>query len=75
MKETIFDHIARGLVLGGLMLFGLRGVLPDLAETGDLPAMLVTSVLLIAAGAAGSYAYRCAYRCETTCALATCRAR
>jgi len=30
-KEEIFDNIARMLVLAGLSLFGLRGVLPEIA--------------------------------------------
>ena len=75
MKETIVDYIVRSLALGGLVLFGLRAFLPVFAAAGELSAMIFSAIGLVAAGAAGFYGYRCAYRCEDSCALATCRIR
>ena len=77
MKEKIIDGLARGVVFAGLAWWGLRGVLGDVREAGDLPALLVAGIALIAGYAVGptTYeAYRCAQKCEPTCEPSFCRA-
>jgi hypothetical protein len=73
MKEDVLDKIVRILVLGGLVLFGLRGVLPDIPGSGQLPLLLVSVAAAVVVLAIGQYAYRCA-RCAPTCNLKVCRA-
>lgn len=78
MKENIIDNIARGVVLGALMMFGLRSVLPDIIEAGYLPTLLSAGAAVILGFAVGPYAYqayRCASRCEPACSPQFCRAR
>jgi hypothetical protein len=73
MKEDILDNIVRALVLGGLTLFGLRGVLPDIAGIEQLPVLLASGAAVVLAVGIGQYAYRCA-RCAPSCNLKVCRA-
>jgi len=74
MKEDIFDNIVRILVLAGLALFGLRGVLPEIAGSEQLPAVVIASIAAVLLGfGIVRYAYRCA-RCAPTCNLKVCRA-
>ncbi|HEX9020668.1 MAG TPA: hypothetical protein VF903_05360 [Nitrospirota bacterium] len=74
MKKDILDHIARGVALGAIAWFGLRGVLPDISAAGDLAALLAAAVLGIVGYAIGSFTYRCTYRCDSTCEPRYCRA-
>ncbi len=77
MKETILDNFMRGVVLGALAWFGLRGFLPDIAAAGYMPAVLSAGVILIGGYAVRPYAYRsyrCAQSCQTTCDPQFCRA-
>ena len=77
MKETILDNLARGVVVGAIAWFGLRGVLPDISAAGNLPTLLFAGTLAIAGYAIGPsayHAYRCAKRCESTCDPKFCRA-
>jgi hypothetical protein len=73
MKEDFFDNLVRTLVLAGLVLFGLRGVLPDFAGSEQLFALLASGAGAILVFGIGRYAYRCS-RCATTCNLKVCRA-
>jgi hypothetical protein len=73
MKEDIFDNIVRFLVLAGLTLFGLRGVLPDIAGIEQLSVALGSGAAVILAFGIVRYAYRCS-RCAPTCNLKVCRA-
>lgn len=73
MKEDIFDNLVRTLVLAGLMLFGLRGVLPAIALSAQLPLLLISGTAVVVAFGIARYAYRCA-KCTTTCNLKVCRA-
>lgn len=78
MKENIVDNIARGVVIGALVMFGLRGVLPDIIAAGNLPLLLAAGAAAILGFAIGPYAYqayRCASRCEPTCSPQFCRAQ
>ncbi len=77
MKETIIDNFARGVVLAALAWFGLRGVLPEISATGNMPLFLLAIVALIAGYAVGPtayQAYRCAQSCDATCDPKFCRA-
>ena len=73
MKEDIFDNIVRILVLAGLALFGLRGVLPEIAGSEQLPVLLASVAAVLLGFGIVRYAYRCA-RCAPTCNLKVCRA-
>ena len=73
MKEDLFDNLVRTLVLAGLMLFGLRGVLPDFAVSAQLPAVLLSGAAVVLVFGIARYAYRCS-QCTTTCNLKVCRA-
>jgi hypothetical protein len=77
MNESILNNIVRGAVLGVLLLFGLRGVLPNIVAAGDLPLLFLAgaaAILGFAIGPSAYHAYRCASRCEPTCDLQLCRA-
>jgi hypothetical protein len=73
MKEDIFDNLVRTLVLAGLVLFGLRGVLPAIALSAQMPLLLVSGAAVVLAFGIVRYAYRCA-KCTTSCDLKVCRA-
>jgi len=76
MKENIIDNIVRGAVFGALLMFGLRGVLPDISAAGNLPTLFAAGAAVILGVAVGPYAYqsyRCASRCEPTCGQEFCR--
>jgi hypothetical protein len=73
MKEDLFDNLVRTLVLAGLALFGLRGVLPDIAGIEQLPLLLASGAAATLVFGIGRYAYRCS-QCTTTCNLKVCRA-
>jgi hypothetical protein len=77
MKENIIDNLVRGVVLGVLVLFGLRAVLPDIVAAGNLPLFFSAGAAVIigfAIGPSAYQAYRCANRCEPTCNPKFCRA-
>ncbi|MHB8845029.1 MAG: hypothetical protein ACYC7L_09825 [Nitrospirota bacterium] len=77
MKDNIIDNIVRGVVLGALVMFGLRGILPDIIAAGYLPLLFSAGAAVILGFAVGPYAYhvyRCASRCEPTCSPEFCRA-
>jgi hypothetical protein len=74
MKEDIFDDIVRTLVLAGLALFGLRGVLPDIPGSEQLPVLLASGTAVLLGFGIMRYVYRCAH-CSPTCNLKVCRAR
>ena len=77
MKENIIDKLVQGVVLWALTFFGLRGVLPDIAETGYIPALFLLAAASIVGYAVGPYAYqsyRCAQSCESTCDPSFCKA-
>ena len=64
MKEDIFDNIAKGLVLAGLALFGLRGILPDIAGSAQLTTWLASGAAVIMGFAIGQYANKCRPVCD-----------
>ena len=64
MKELIFDNIAKGLVLGGLALFGLRGILPDIAASAQFTTWLASGAAVVLGFAIGQYAYKCRPVCD-----------
>ncbi len=72
MKEDIFDNLEYP-GLAGLMLFGLRGVLPEIALSAQLPLLLISGAAVVLVFGIARYAYRCA-KCTTTCNLKVCRA-
>lgn len=72
MKEDLFDNLVRTVLLAGLVLLGLRGVLPDIAGSEQLPALLASGATAILVFGIGRYAYRCS-RCATTCNMKVCR--
>ncbi len=77
MKEQIIERIVRGVVFGALLMFGLRGVLPDISAAGNLPVLFIGGAVTILGSAVGPYVYemyRCAYRCDATCKPEFCRA-
>lgn len=74
MRKDILDNIVRGVIFAAMAWFGLRGVLPDIVEAGNLPVLLGAAAVGIAGYAIGSFTYRCTYRCESTCEPKYCRA-
>ena len=77
MKEMIFNNLARGVALGALAFFGLRGVLPDIAAAGNFSGLLYLASALIVGFAVvppAYQSYRCASRCESTCDPQFCKA-
>jgi hypothetical protein len=64
MREAIFDNIAKGSILAGLALFGLRGLLPDIAASQQLAAWLASGAAVIVGFAIGQLAYKCRPVCD-----------
>jgi len=64
MKTNFFDDIVRGVVVGTLLLFGLRAVLPQIVQSGQLSALFGFGGLAILTYAIGRYTAECKPACD-----------
>ena len=62
--KVILDDIVKGLVLGVLLLFGLRGVLPNIVANGQLPDLIAFGITSSLGYAIGRYASHCEPTCD-----------
>jgi len=63
MKEIV-DDVVTGLAFGVLAIFGLRGVLPNIAATGQLTDLIAVGVTASIGYAIGRYASRREPSCD-----------